>query len=159
MSNKKALDTIKDFNLAFVGGCEKTMRGTAASVFSQSIEVSPVRTGRFKGGWVATGAKPSTRAGSSDKNGSKTIEKMMRVIMGNKDWSVFTLTNNTPHAIPLEYGLYPNPVKKGTWDKEKGKYEIRSTGGFSNQATEGIVRPIMARAKAELEKQAKRHLP
>ena len=53
-------------------------------------------------------------------------------------------TNNLPYIETLEYGGYPNPVKKGTWVKKSKSYEVRSTGGFSKQvAPDGWVRKTL----------------
>ena len=48
--------------------------------------------------------------------------------------------NNLPYAEVVEYGNYPDPVEKGTYNKRREKYEIRSAGGFSKLAPEGMVR-------------------
>ena len=48
--------------------------------------------------------------------------------------------NNLPYAEVVEYGDYPDPVEKGTYNKQRKKYEIRSAGGFSKLAPEGMVR-------------------
>jgi hypothetical protein len=45
---------------------------------------------------------------------------------------IFFFTNNLPYARVVEFGLYPNPPKKGT-----GK----TVGGFSKLAPQGMVRP------------------
>jgi hypothetical protein len=54
------------------------------------------------------------------------------------------LTNNLPYIETLEYGGYPNPVKKGSWDVKGKKFTIKSTGGFSKQvAPDGWVRKTL----------------
>jgi hypothetical protein len=142
-----------------MGGSQKSVRIGTLKTFSSIVVSSPVDEGRFRGAWTATGHKPSAVIGPIDKNGSKTIARMNSVILGLKDWSVFTFTNNTPQALPIEFGLYPKNPKKGTWNKKKGAYEIRSINGFSQQADQGVVRINIARAQKNIENEARKHLP
>lgn len=59
------------------------------------------------------------------------------------DESIY-IENNLPYINTLEYGGYPDPVKKGTYEKGTG-YVIKSRGGFSKQAPHGMVGLTMAR--------------
>ena len=40
-------------------------------------------------------------------------------------------------VVTLEYGGFPTPVKKGSYNKKKGKYEKLSAGGWSKQTDPG----------------------
>ena len=64
---------------------------------------------------------------------------MPQKVLNNKMF----FTNNLPYIETLEYGGYPSPVKKGTWNKKKKAYEIRSSGTFSDQAVGGWVRKTL----------------
>ena len=150
----------KDFNLQFIEGAEDTMRGTTIGLWKRIIKESPVREGRFRGNWFASGARPSQKVTQKkDKEGSKTIAAATNKVLKQKRWDIFSLANNTPQAIPIEYGGYPNPVKKGTYlGKGKG-YEKNSSGGFSKQAPAGVVRVNVKIFNALLEAEAKKKLP
>ncbi len=63
--------------------------------------------------------------------------------IGGKDETIY-ISNNLPYIATLEYGGYPNPVQKGTWNKKTKSYEQRSANGFSKQAPNGMVGITMA---------------
>lgn len=152
-------DDFENFSLAFIGASEEAVRATVIETWSGTIYATPVREGRLRASWVATGKKPSTKIiTTKDKNGSVTVNKMIASVIGQKDWSIFNFTNNAPQSVPVEFGLYPNPVKFGTWVKGKG-YEKMSEGGYSKQAPQGMLRINMARAKANLEAEFKKRAP
>lgn len=62
------------------------------------------------------------------------------------------LTNHTPYAEVLEYGGYPVPVKRGSWNRRLKQYVIKSVGGFSQQAPAGWVRLVAAEIQPRLER-------
>ena len=137
---------IKNFVESFNDGAEKTMRGTAISVFEDIVLSTPVDEGRARASWVASGAKPSTVVVTfKDYDGSATVSKMKDKVLYIKDWSKITLTNNLPYIVNLEFGLY------GDGDK--------TTGGYSKQAPQGMVRINMNRAAKILNEQARKHMP
>lgn len=154
---------IADFN----GGVEKTMRGTGIKVFGSIIDMTPVDEGRARASWIATGKKPSTKVTTnSDKDGSATKNKMIDTILTLQDYTFFTLTSNLPYITVLEFGGYPDPVKKGTLVKKGDRkrkiapvYEKFSKSGYSTSAPNGMVRVSMNRAARILQLEAKRHLP
>jgi hypothetical protein len=53
--------------------------------------------------------------------------------------TTFYLSNASPAIIPLELGLYPKTPLRGSYNKYTKTYEIRSAGGYSKQAPQGIV--------------------
>ena len=160
--NEFTLDVAK-FAAQFEDGAEQAIRGTTIKLWSGVIAGTPVDGGRTRGNWFATGAAPSSRINYSAKDlsndGEATAKRAEKVVLGLKDWSTFTLTNNYPSAVTLEYGGYPDPVKKGTYNKRTKTYEKRSKSGYSKQAPNGMVRVNIARFNRLLELEARKRLP
>jgi len=78
-------------------------------------------------------------------DGKDTAKNAENVVLLLKDWSTFTLTNNLPYILPLEYGLYGSGPK--------------TVMGFSSQAVGGMARISIAKTNILLEKEAKKRLP
>ena len=129
---------------------DETNANLEAVIMQQGIKMvdsiitkSPVDTGRFRGGWICTSSRPSQIRGESIKKRrpetikSEAITKLSDAIDGQ---TTFYIVNNLPYASVLEYGLYPKNVKRGTWNRDKKKYEIRSINGYSREAPAGMVR-------------------
>lgn len=130
----------------FMDASEESIRATAIYTWSAIIESSPVDEGRFRANWFATGKKASTKVtNKTDYSGVAAKANAQQVVMSNKDWSIFQLTNNLPYAQVIEYGLY----KDGP----------NTTDGYSSQAVGGVVRVNMARVKANLEAEFKKRAP
>jgi len=77
-----------------------------------------------------------------DRNDTKS--DLVAAIQTEKlmDDATITFSNSSPGIKSLEFGLYPNPPKMGSYNKyslKEDKYEKRSSGGFSRQAPQGIV--------------------
>lgn len=90
------------------GDIERTFRGAALSLFKGIIQSSPVDTGRFRANWFASKSDQSNDiTESTDKTGNNAIMRATQLIVGEKDWQVFTLTNNLPYAESLEMGHSP----------------------------------------------------
>lgn len=112
----------------------------AADALRGVIEASPVDSGAFKGNHrlsidsVDSGFDPNIK----DESGANALAKGLSILSGLVPYSVVYIQNNAPYGPALEYGGYPNPVKKGSWVKGKGHYAIKSAGGFSKQAPLGI---------------------
>ncbi len=104
---------------------------------------TPVDEGRARNNWFLTIGAASGNSTTSKSKGLgaiRSIRQMPKRVMNQK---IF-FTNNLPYIETLEYGGYPNPVKKGTWVKKSKSYEVRSTGGFSKQvAPDGWVRKTL----------------
>ena len=94
--------------------------------------------GNFRHNWQIS-RQPNGRylTGTSKKGRSYASSKIRGKLKGGR--SLF-LYNNSPQASVIEFGGYPNPVNRGTYYHKSKKYEIRSAGGFSRQAPQGIVR-------------------
>ena len=127
---------VEDFNLKFIEASEETVRAVSLKLFSAIIYSSPVDTGRFRGNWYTTNATPSASVDYSklDKSGNSAIKGAEKVVLSSEDWDTFLLTNNLPYAERLEFG-------------------------YSNQASQGMVRTNVARFKSLLEREAKKALP
>ncbi len=137
---------VQKFADGFIGGAEEAVRGTSIKLFSAIVQSSPVDEGRFRANWFATGQLPSTKVTTSiDKSGSSTINAINSKITSITDWSVFTLTNNLPYANKIEFGGYGDGPK--------------TTGGFSKQAPQGVVRMNIMRFNGLLEAEARKDLP
>lgn len=88
------------------------VRHAAVSLLSKVHLKSPVDTGAFRQAWTLTEKAPFH----------------------------FTVSNDKPYALVLEYGLYPNPPKGG-----KGK----TIDGYSTQAPKGFARISIEEVKNE----------
>ena len=160
---------------------DASVRSITLGLFSGIIKATPVDTGRLRGNWQTSVGSPAigtverldpTPQGSG---GGAAIAEV-RANMGGAG-KVTWLTNNLPYASVVEFGLYPNPVKRGTLinrgakvgslgltgfsgnislrqslalssrTREPAVYEIRSAGGYSRQAPQGMVRTNMARVQ------------
>lgn len=134
---------------------ETVMRSVTFRLFSAVIKGSPVDEGGFRQNWQASGAIPATGIiAGVDKTGAAAISRMGEFVLKTPQWQEMTLTNNSPQSFTIEYGGYPNPVKRGTWNKQTKSYEIRSVGGYSKQAPQGVVRVNVLRFQQLLNEEA-----
>lgn len=121
---------------------ETVIRNVSFKLFSAVILGSPVDTGRFRMNWQAAGRSPETGVlNGEDKTGTTAINKMSSVIVGLKDWTEFTLSNNLPYANVIEFGGYPGDGPN-------------TVGGFSKQAPQGVVRVNVRRFNTLLAEEA-----
>lgn len=122
---------------------QKVVMEQGLKMVDSVLKKSPVDTGRFRGGWICTSSRPSQIMGKSIKKRrpqtirNEAINKLADAIGAQ---TTFYIVNNLPYASVLEYGLYPKNVKRGTWNRKKKRYEIRSINGYSDQAPAGMVR-------------------
>lgn len=128
------------------------LRGAIIHTWSNIIIGTPVDEGRARGAWQID-TSPTKKVGKKDKRkGSDFVTKEVPVkLFGTK----LFLFNNLPYINVLEFGEYPNPPKKGTFNKKKGKFEIRSKGGFSKLAPKGMVRINLRKFKGVLKRLSK----
>jgi hypothetical protein len=93
--------------------------------------------GVHRNAWrLSAGAPSGTKVKTGSETGANSIAqvaKMPPLVLGKK---IF-FTNNAPAIETLEYGYYPNPVKKGSYIKESKSYQKLSIGGYSKQLVEG----------------------
>lgn len=142
-----ALD-IKKFAESFDEGAEVAVKGVAISLWSAIIKTTPVDEGRARANWFSTGQMPSTKLTQQEdtsKDGNDTASNAAVAVDKLKDWSVITLTNNLPYINVLEFGGYNDGPK--------------TTGGYSKQAPQGMVRANIKRFNVLLEAEAKKALP
>ena len=152
--NKFTLD-IQAFVAKAKKNPETVMRSVSLKLFSAIIKASPVDEGLFRGNWQASGATPATGVlKTPDKSGDITINRMSNFVQTTPSWQEMTLANNSAQSLVIEYGGYPSPVKRGTWNKKTKKYEIRSIGGYSKQAPQGVVRVNITRFNTLLNEEA-----
>lgn len=150
---------VEEFALQFQDASEKTVRATTIKLWNSITLSSPVDQGRFRANWFASYGDTEKVTNDTDKSGQKTISRNENDVLNQSKWDRFTLTNNLPYSLVLEYGRYPKPPKKGTYlGKGKG-YEIRSQGGYSKQAVGGMVRINVKRFKRLIEQEAKKNMP
>jgi len=120
---------------------DKAVVSICTQATTSIIKRSPFDTGRFRGNWFASIDKFSDE---TSETRSESVALSDGIAIAQKaSGHIFTLKNNLPYAMSLEYGLYPKTVKYGTRLKEdRGviKFEVRSTNGFSAQAPHGMVR-------------------
>ena len=137
-------DDLKKEGQLIMKGFENNIRETAIALFSNIIYSTPVDTGLTRANWFCSGAQPSNQeTNTADASGAATVSAMVQVVVNLPTWSHFTLTNNKPQAHVLEYGGYPNPVKRGSRVKSAAgsiSYQKLSANGYSKQAPNGMVR-------------------
>lgn len=146
----------KAFDRLMVLGIEKAnkiYRAAALKLMTDIIIETPVDEGTLRNNWFITTNRASTKTTRS-KNKSKGFnyvnQAVPKIILSMdkrrkiKSKKVF-LANNLPYAAIVEFGLYPNPVERGTYVKQKKSYEKRSAGGFSRLAPRGMFRKNILR--------------
>jgi len=133
-----------------IGGIKTVVKCVRFKVVNDVIFNTPVDTGRARGNWQASiGAPIAGFTDKEDKAGQATVTAGIAIASDNVG-SDFYIVNNLPYIRVLEYGGYPVPVKRGTYNKQKGVWEIRSEGGFSKQAPQGIVRVTVRNVEAQV---------
>ena len=116
------------------------------------VEQTPVDEGRARNNWHLTSRQPSTQKRGKNKSGAASL-KSVSTMSKNVLNKTFYFTNNLPYIHVLEYGGYPTPVKKGTYNKRTKTFEIRSINGFSDQvAPKGWVRSVVIRMQNAIRK-------
>ena len=123
---------------------------TGLKMCNSVIKKTPVDSGFTQNSWFITSSRPSKQKpekvkGKKYPNQNKVLMKVEREAIKKLKQAIdkqttFYMVNNQMSASVLEYGLYPKNVKRGTWDRKKKRYEIRSANGYSKQAPAGMVR-------------------
>lgn len=120
-----------------------TSRTIVYEMFRRVIMKTPVDTGAARYNWMTSlggdGNSPEVDASGRDRNGTRAIGRVVLAMNHYDGAGMAWLSNGLPYARVLEYGLYPNPPARGSWVKGKG-WVIKSEGGFSRQAPQGMVR-------------------
>ena len=97
------------------------------------VEGTPVDEGRTANNWFLKIGSPYRGTTELTTGNANPQSKMPKNILGKK---IF-FANNMPSINPLEYGGYPNPAKRGSWDKGKKAYVINTLNGFAKSAGQG----------------------
>lgn len=136
---------------------DKALNATTIDRYSKIIKDTPVDTGRLRGAWLLDQYYSPTEKGKPDRNkGSAYLRRKISSIGGLLGKRTYFF-NNLPYAEVVEYGLYPNPVKRGS-KKRKGKGYVKySEGGYSKQAPMGMMRINLAQFAAEVGRRFKRY--
>ena len=122
---------------------KEVRKAYAFGLYSSIVKKTPVDTGRARGNWNVSIGSPDMSVTDKKRKTPKSKKSMPEA---NGDESIY-ISNNLPYITTLEYGGYPSPVKKGTYNKKTKTYEIRSEGGFSKQAPEGMVGVTVANSE------------
>ena len=133
----------KKLDLAIKERIENLNKGLKSIYFktlADIVEMTPADTGRARQGWFLTVNNPTS---SIAGGGVSQLTKMPKNVLGKKIY----FTNNTSYINVLEYGGFPSPVKKGSYDKISKSYIKLSANGFSKQAPNGFVRVNLKKAQ------------
>lgn len=125
---------------------QKVRRSFVYLLYANIVKRTPVDTGRARGNWVVSAGSPSEEVDEQKKEARYTSKNDIPAVEG--DDSAF-ITNNLPYINTLEYGGYPKDPKRGSLVKDKSgkrRYIIKSKGGFSKQAPNGMVGVTVAEA-------------
>ncbi|MGL4937179.1 hypothetical protein [Shewanella sp.] len=142
-------EQIKAFQRKAISSVDKNMRDVSIRLFGAVIKTTPVGKydngqvgGRLRANWQASGVSAATgQLEMFDKSGNETVAKMAAYIKTAAKANEFTLTNNLPYAPKIEYGGYGDGPK--------------TSGGFSIQAPQGMVRVNVARFQRLLDDAAR----
>ena len=146
---------LKRFSRAVHVQIEDVVRAVVFELLKMIVVRTPVDTGRAAGSWMVRGGEiddfvlpESTHLSHADA----VAEVMARVksVDFSNPAQMWWIYNNLPYIASLEYGLYPNPVKKGSYVKGQG-YVIKTVAGFSKQAPSGMVRISIAELEVRIE--------
>lgn len=142
----------------------KFATGLGLHGLKRSVELSPVLDGPYRGSWqINTGAPVGGDAGPGGPSAEEALSAGEAALANVPPYTTIYLATNAPQATTIEYGGYPSPVKRGTRIRQaylrarrsKGiksgalpvgtdpSYEIRSAGGFSKQAPQGVISVVI----------------
>ena len=144
---KALVDILHKFDASSKESADKVAQHACYNLFGAIIEETPVgdfdpaEMGKLKGAWVVSQGSPSSstpnkRMPNRERQSIKS-QISSKIISGNVR---MFMTNSRSYAGVVEYGGYKKNPKLGTYNKVKKRFEIRSRGGFSKQAPEGMVR-------------------
>lgn len=151
VNNDKALREVELFFKKVEGALEKTSKAALSEMGEALVKQTPVyfehepTAGNARANWVVSAGNPDTTydASAADITGIDTIRRLRDEIraINIQDGSMVYISNTGPAGKleALEFGKYPNPPKRGSYNKKTREFEIRSQGGYSLQAPAGIV--------------------
>lgn len=153
---------------------DKKFKTYAAAVFRDSLretadvilkntpvgDFEPGHAGTTKANWQLTKGAPSGQqlnAKSPNRTAARLkIPRSFKALFEGGNWF---FSNALPWIDKLEFGGYVPTPKKGTYNKKTGSWEIRTTGGFSKQAPQGMFRLGASQWPKFIRKYAKKHKP
>lgn len=84
---------------------ETVVRKTVLDMGGAMVEMSPVRSGRFRGNWqYGTDAINTSISGADDKSGRTSLNRIQAGVRGWVPGQTMYLTNSLPYAQRLESG-------------------------------------------------------
>lgn len=131
-------DILKDVSKKEIQRFDKAYRAEVVDTLNSVINMTPVDKGALRNSWMLsqTYSRNAKSSGKSNKGASYLKRKTAGGMLGK----IFYFYNNLPYAEIVEYGGYPNPVKKGSKRPKQKGYIKYSSGGFSKQAPTGMLR-------------------
>ena len=131
----QGVDKVKKMIAKNKRDANENIKGVYLAGLQNIISETPADTGVHRNNWFLTVGHPSGLFGrDGNKGGGGSGASLAK--MPN-------FTNNGPGITSLEYGGFPDPVKKGSYIKKTKSYQILSAGGFSKQAPGGWVRRLL----------------
>jgi hypothetical protein len=116
------------------------------------VLLTPVETGRARSSWNVTLASPSGSYpppnGTYDQNHAMSQAGGILAQLG--PYQTVWIASGLPYIRILEYGGYPNPPVRGSWDRATRQWVVKSSGGFSRQAPQGMVRVTVDAVRAAI---------
>ena len=146
--NKLFLVNMTRFVAQTKASCDEIVRQVLFDLQYTLGFYTPVDTGRLRSNWqFGAGEIPTGTLDSTDD----PTDRLRAQIAGATAGTIHYLVNNLPYAAVIEYGQYPNPPKGGGRKDKTGKHVVRSAGGYSTQAPQGMVRITAMEYKSFLE--------
>jgi len=149
--NDKFVADLEKFRIKSENSINDARKMMAYELFSRVIDRTPVyfshepNAGNTKFNWKCTiNNLPGSVLKGTDKKGNATKNRMLAALSRVQGDDTIYFSNSVPWIFMLEDGLYPKQVKYGSWNKKTGKYEVRSSGGYSKQAPKGMVKVTLA---------------
>ena len=146
--NDRAIADIELFIDSSIKKFKSVFKGSVKDLGVDLVDATPryfahePSSGNTAANWNISEGSPDDSYNESiaDFDGGRTKSEIRRFVQSTKvtDNTVFYLTNASPSIQAIEYGLYPTPVQKGSWNSQTKSHEIRSAGGYSLQAPLGI---------------------
>lgn len=148
---------LEKFGVETVDTAVLLIKKIALTIYSKVLLNTPVDNGMLRGAWTIALDQPSdSNIGKKVLAGKKLHAEELQHINGtlasftSQKLVTIWLSNAMPYVGVVEFGGYPNPPKKGTFVKARkgktgrripntGKWVIKSQGGFSKQAPQGML--------------------
>lgn len=117
------------------------------------VLMTPVETGRARSSWNVSlgsplGTYPPPGQQTYDQNNAMTQAGSLLASLG--EYQTVWIASGLPYIKVLEYGGYPDPPQRGSYDRAARQWVIKSVGGYSRQAPRGMVRVTVEAVRAAL---------